>query len=475
MTFLDFIEDFLVYNEYMLFRDDYYNGKYEFCKDVVDGSYWDVCRELDILTQKIRCSNSTIYLYELDVYGRDVCISSHIKESVLNRDMNDIHNVIVRKPEFKKRLESIGLIEPSDPSYFNMYLQFVYFFYILIYFVFPDVKFMDLFLEKNWSSEHTQESDTGMELYEDFIQKNVLQNSRGTILKNRMDTYDRVWSTYQDVFFDFYSRMDGDVDSYLSYFDSKIKVPTIHYSSPYDCFIDFLMKYRSYTINTDFLNNYKELDYSCLESIYLKIQSRLKCIPSTLIPLSSVEEFVSSSSFICLCMDVNHITVTTQSKYDSYNVYEALSKVISFELYQREHYGEGFTFIEGDCISIKSIFIICMLRILLPVSFYYRSKVVDLSNRSNASKKETHSIKHSYNTMKQGELDLGNSSLRDDMFRIACRVIQSIDETGDVKDFLYFELPMNIKCVETMFMADCFPSLLQRISYYEQLNMYLGQ
>lgn len=504
----------------MLFRDDKYNSpKYSFENEPTEVfTYTDLCNTLSHLTE-ILCQDlnlhQEVWLQETLIDGRSVrCkfISEGLKNATLDRGYNEIHNILCRKPEFKRRLEKIGIKEPKDRNTleFSVYLQFLYFFYILIYFVFPNIKFLDLFEPKNWSTENTIECDTGNEIYEDFIIKNLKQNSRvKEMFETKVQSYDDAWSLCCDMFFRYYelnyytfinepgeeafqdSCTKENSEAYTQVVSKKLK--ELHKRiekeilpeatrNLYQDFLDFDINYTSTTLNQDAKLNYEAIDFESLIQISEElIEYDLNAMDENLLKEEDLIWLCEQDEFICLCMGVDHITNTIRNKYKTYEIYAAIKKIWDFEKYQMMYYpvGEGFTFLQKEedeyYMSLADCLVIAKTRIHLPVKFSYYSKRTYLDDRSDGQKKVKHSLKQSFKSVETENFDVKKSVFRDDIFRIACRMQMSILKTNSPREFLYFELPMNTQLFELCEYAESYPQIEQKQQYYELAYMYMKE
>ncbi|MDO4466216.1 MAG: hypothetical protein Q4C49_04340 [Bacillota bacterium] len=495
----------------MLFEEEKYNSyKYSFaCTPQEVYSYHDLCKTLACLTEKLQMDlldNKEIWLQERLLDDRKVrCkfVYEGTKEVVLDRDYHEIHNVLCRKPEFKKRLEKIGIIEPEKNTLeFSIYLQFVYFFYILIYFVFPDIRFLDLFVPKNWSTENTIECDTGNEIYEDFIIKNLKQNSFvKEAYEKKLQDHDDAWSLCNDTYFDYYQALydtyfEDEFEQTLSPKNSQAfksfmaqKLETLNESisihpeekkNAYFAFLDFDNTYVSKTINQDSRINYETIEFEGVKDLCEALKEYpLDELDEYIVLEEQLEDLCEEEFFLCMCMDQDHATQTMRKKYHEYDVYSAIKKVWEFEEYQMIHYplGEGFTFLKKEedtfYMTIADCLVLAKTRIQLPVKLSYYSKRTYLEDRSDGQKKKRHSLKQSYKSAETENFDVKNSRLRDNIFRIVCRLQYMMLTKENPEEFIYYELPMNIQWFDLCEYALAYPQIEQKTEYYQQITTHM--
>ncbi|MBQ0064666.1 MAG: hypothetical protein KBT48_02800, partial [Firmicutes bacterium] len=415
------------------------------------------------------------------------------EEASMGRTYADIENIIVRKKEFRNKLSILHINEPEDKNSadFIYYLQFVYFFYIMTYFVFPKLKFFDLFKEKNWSSENTMQSDTGNELFEHFILQNIYEDPflKELYLK-KIASYDEEWGHCNDRFYEYYEKEYSNKEASKEYQELfkpiiESKIDEIHNrvypkclsmrrtETLFDRFFDFDQSYNSKSINADFLYNYTHLDYEAILNVYEHIQEIDPELERYYVLYEEIEEVINEDVFVCDCMHVDHLTPTTINKYKKYPIKEAILNIWDFEKTQLEEFPDstGFTFIqeyEGNYImNYSDLLIIAMTCIYIPYTISFYSKRTDLYDRSDSSKKKKHSIKESYKVIDQQTFTPKNSSVRDAMFRILCKMEQSLYKYGNPNEFLYYEVPMNIMVFRIMEYGESLPTIEQRTQYYK--------
>ena len=507
----------------MLFEDNKFQSlKYEFDSKVdlsQTYSFYDVSLELNRLTEKLQTSlinQEEVYLHVKDRTGKKVrlkWLNEGLKEETFNRNNQDILNIICQKKEFRKRLESIGIVEEKDKGSINFvyYLQCVYFFYILIYFVFPNVKFMDLFKEKNWSTENTLECETGNEIYEDLIIQNIYENKEWKEkYMHRIQEYDDSWNAFCNCFFSYYELnyyafinvfykdyfvnwqevTDSMYEEFLQdtysyeltqYYQDFIKeelnieIEVEDYKrNVFDSFFDFDLSYNSQTLNQDYLRNIKEFDYASLLKVYDSIQRIPTLFDSIKVYESQYKEILEDSNFIQCVMNVDYLTNTIRKKYKDYHLDKIVQRIIDYEKAQLKFDVEsvGFTFLKKDkeyFLTMADLAIVCMVKVYMPYQLTYTCKRMDLENRSDANKSLKHSVKESFKSIGGSK----NSIFRDSLFLILCRMMKSMYETKNPKEFLYYEVPMNTLIYEIMDREKEYLYLEQRTSYYKQMKDYM--
>lgn len=505
----------------MIFTNKELNSnKYDFSnkpnlkKDIF--SYRDVCKELSVFTQKIYelLSNDVIvetvekgkdkkgYIVELNSLQKiDPVKSSSHTIHIFDRDEDDIYRIIVSKHDFKKNLEKLGFFEPENKGSidFAYYLQVVYFIYICIYFIFPGIKFYDLYDDNNLSSENTLESNTGNEKYEKFIIDNLYQNK---VIKNRqierINKYNESIQKYQDAFFGYYEIMyywfiempaEGgkglfenslsktNSEKFKKYFDEEYRknidvlIDNQLSRNLIDRYFDYINEKQTLAVINDFESNLKYL------MPYFNGVSNDKSdidIPfeyeNAIVYEEDIVDILEEDDFIKTIMCSDKLTNSIKNKFYGYDFIDAIDGVWEFEKAQMNDYdNSGFLFLKKDrrYFMYKSdIAIICLTLKNMNLNVSYLCKRIYLENRSDAQKKATHSIKRSYKVADDHGYSASVSTLRDGIFRILCRLLLVKAKNGNCNEFMYFELPMNTLIYSYMRIAERNRSLENKTEYY---------
>lgn len=116
-------------------------------------------------------------------------------------------------------------------------------------------------------------------------------------------------------------------------------------------------------------------------------------------------------------------------------------------------------------MSMKHVFIICMIRVYLPQSVRYCSKRIILHDRSDGDRSSSRSIKQSFKAENSGDFHPADSALRNDVFRILCRAALCFVESSP-EEFFHYELPMNRMLTEVLHLPEHLPYLEHRTAWF---------
>lgn len=101
-----------------------------------------LAEEIIRVTDLISSTEGRIVCRHKDQNDKEVFVDKlNIDEATWNRRKEEIKQILIRKDKSKfalnNRLEYFGVYEPSEPLEYKKYLQVLYFFYIMNYFIFP--------------------------------------------------------------------------------------------------------------------------------------------------------------------------------------------------------------------------------------------------------------------------------------------------------------------------------------------------
>lgn len=501
----------------MLFKEDRFNSEkydFEYTPNIYAEKYSfrDVCNELNVFTQNVFESlskNNELFTTIKNKEGRPyrVNVENILNDSdpVFNRTADDIYRVIVSKKDFRKNLEKVGFKEPKDKKSLNFanYLQAVYLFYIMIYFIFPKIKFYDLYDKNRLSSENTLESNTGNEIYEQFIKDAIYQNKKVKSREMRREkAYNDAINEYNDAFFGLFeigyyryinmpeqgskevfenSLSNKTINSYIKKFEKlykeniQTKIENKQSNDIFDQYFDYINEIQTKSVVYDFEQGAKALKPYIDELISKKIEIR---IPDKFVKIKVYEDNLfdvlnDDEEFIRTIMNTSKLTNTIKNKYYNYDFVDAIDGVWDFEKKQIENYNDsGFLFLKKNkkyYMSKHDLAIICITLKNLDLNVNYISKRTYLDNRSDGQKKNSHSIKRSYRVTKQGSFDASVSSLRDGIFRILCRMVQIGTYNGNYDEFIFYEYPMNLLNNKYMLQIENIKSLEKKTEHYKKV------
>ncbi len=132
----------------MLFEDKELRSVYDFDREVPDhkANLYELSKELFKLTHLI-ANKKQVKFYYPNINNQSIYVDYyHISEDVFSRSQNDIKELLYRNEiagkdqqqfSLNKNPKQFHIYEPDDLDDYKHYLQLLYFFYILNYFVYP--------------------------------------------------------------------------------------------------------------------------------------------------------------------------------------------------------------------------------------------------------------------------------------------------------------------------------------------------
>ena len=128
----------------MLFNNKELQSNFDIGKDLPDeqANFNFLAEEIIRITEKIYNIEGKIVCRHRDQNNREVFVDRVcIDEATWDRGKEEIKQILVRNDKSRfalnNRLEVFGVYEPSESLEYKKYLQVLYFFYIMNYFIFP--------------------------------------------------------------------------------------------------------------------------------------------------------------------------------------------------------------------------------------------------------------------------------------------------------------------------------------------------
>ena len=128
----------------MLFNNKELQSNFDIGKDLSNEQANINCLAEEIIrvTDLISSTEGRIVCRHKDQNDKEVFVDKlNIDEATWNRRKEEIKQILIRKDKSKfalnNRLEYFGVYEPSEPLEYKKYLQVLYFFYMMNYFIFP--------------------------------------------------------------------------------------------------------------------------------------------------------------------------------------------------------------------------------------------------------------------------------------------------------------------------------------------------
>lgn len=428
-------------------------------------------------------------------------VANNIPEAVFNRSAEDINRIVFYGKEYEKKLSLLGIhrIKPEQSHSFLRYLQMCYFLYLMDYIIFPDVRFFDLFKDCSLSSENVTDGGTGNEKYQDMILQVIYTHPQ---YRQADDAYEHAFDVFQDSFFSWYelsmysymeqNNISSDTgilpatylkdfsiwihDQFRALTDDIIIEPVHSQHCVFDDVLATIKRKEATAVLQDYGMNLLQTDYSFLYSLCEKIMESL--------PEEYETQYITYDQIPLMEQDEDFISILRLGKdrkmpvsrfIETYQISDTVKRIWDFENDQlKRDCTEGqFTFLqemEGQYVmSMKNVFILCMVRIHLPKSVKYYTKQTALHNRSDGKHSFSRSIKHSFKATESDDYDPSNSALRDDIFRILCRAALCIVESS-WEEFFHYELPMNCMLTEVLKIPEDYPLLQQRTAWFTAMT-----
>ena len=433
-----------------------------------------------------------------DITGNPVhIVVSDIPEATLHRTAEDINRIVFYGKEFERKLALLGIhrIKQEQTLFYLRYLQMCYFLYLMDYIIYPDVRFFDLFKENNLSSENVSDAGTGNQKYQDMILQVILQHPQYRKLD---DDYEHAFALFQDTFFTWYelsmySYMENNqiqsdtgilpeqylpdfstyIHSRFSAFNSSVSIPLFQTGrSVFDDVLAVIRRKEAEAVLHDYGMNLDQTDTSFLYD--------LTGIISRTMPEEYEEEYITYEQIPLLEQDHDFLTLLKGNSkrrmpderfIHTYQISSAVRNIWDFEADQlKADFTDGqFTFVQKEdeqyYMSMKHVFIICMIRVYLPQSVRYCSRRIILHDRSDGDRSSSRSIKQSFKAENSGDFHPADSALRNDVFRILCRAALCFVESSP-EEFFHYELPMNRMLTEVLHLPEQLPYLEHRTAWF---------
>ena len=438
---------------------------------------------------------------DTDIIGNHVhIVVSDIPEATLHRTAEDINRIVFYGKEFERKLALLGIHRRKQEQTLSdlRYLQMCYFLYLMDYIIYPDVRFFDLFKVNNLSSENVSDAGTGNEKYQDMILQVILQNPQ---YRKINDDHEHAFDVFQDSFFSWYelsmysymeqNNISSDTgilpatnlnnfsiwihDQFRILTDDIIIEPVQSQHCVFDDVLATIKKKEASAVLQDYGMNLDQTDYSFLHRLSEKIMESLpKEYETQYITYDQIPLIEQDKEFISILRLGKDRKMPVSRFIETYQISDAVKRIWDFENDQlKRDCTEGqFTFLqemEGQYVmSMKDVFILCMVRIHLPTSVKYYTKQTDLYNRSDGNHSFCRSIKQSFKATESDDYNPSNSALRDDIFRILCRATLCIMESS-LEEFFHYELPMNRMLTEVLKFPEDYPFLQQRTAWFTSM------
>lgn len=489
----------------MLFENNKLNNHYYDPSIPPDPLYhysrMDCCHRIEEFTDAFKTEG----YFELTIGERTIKRAvSAIKETVLERSAEDINRLIFYKKEFTGKLSLLNITEPSvNDTFCNArYLKLCYFFYLMDYFIFPEVRFFDLFKKESLSTENIRDSLGKSGIYQEFIMQSVFDSQ---CYHQSIDEYEKLISSYQNSFFDWYELKTYEYGYHYGCLkkDHSFTIPAEHLDSfnriikesieqidqeikdsiiikqtcdPFDRLLSTLKSFDAISTINDYYLNLDELDLEIMEEIAVNIKSRM--------PAGYDKIYLYQEDITAKVQDEEFLDNLISTKPLSINEKKAIRKAVDqiylFESHQGKRLGnDALLFLEMDAdgkyaMSLQSTFIIASVCIYLPHACRYYAKRTYLHNRSDSSRHARHSIIRSFLATDDEDVDRKNSMLRNAVFRIICHYVNVFIVQGK-EEFLNFELPMNKMLQKALILPEELPDLSGRISYLANIIHILNK
>lgn len=189
----------------MLFEDTRLHSKFDFGQTLDDGSatITALCQEIIEKSSQILDmleNNEPILLHHQNISGDKIFVPNELynSEDLFNRDYISIQNIVYRKTKvdigthtaLSFHLKALGVSEPTKgTNQYKHYLQLLYFFYMMRYFVYPNNNFFLMLKEKHRSTYFVPNDRANGGKYWHFIFQNLFDDPNSFLYYVQCDKY----------------------------------------------------------------------------------------------------------------------------------------------------------------------------------------------------------------------------------------------------------------------------------------------
>lgn len=461
----------------MLFKEKELKSNYDF------GQVLEKDSDSDSLVKEIMNKTSMLYsmwkenkivnLHHKDNNDKKIVVDLNlVSDSTWNRSFNEIKEILVRKElngqdqeQFSicKALKKFNVYMPSQINEDITYLQILYFFYMMNYFIFPNVNIFKKFSKENINYLNAYDEGTSNGIYCHFIISNILDNE---IVFRWFYEYCFMTSYFQDRYCIAVKELFEnckDNDELYHHLYTKIENLQLNESnynqkvySIFEC-ADYMHGYTMLAYCLDVLNNLDEA-YFYFDELELPPFENWK---NRYIDVEKIDDFLEENQLYWFCKQkIEKIESRDRIKFLNSKAIQFLKDFIEYDMQPTDYYSD---YRKGSFIEIKDgVAQIYALRIAIIIKTYN-----DLTNLlkvkiKSGKKQELHPLKTSLSIKSTKGVFFPTLVIR--LFMLACHS-QYLNATCNheiyferfKKEFLYPERIF----LETMCKVYEFPNHLQ--------------
>lgn len=369
----------------MLFELKELKSKYDFGEELplFMATLSSLSKELCELTEKIYSFHKegrNIIFHQKDNNGNTLYIDfEKVSKSTLFRSENEIKEILYRKANAQgieqkqfsltKRLKELNIHEGSIEEYQKGYYQILYFFYILNYFVFPNINIFKSISNSNISFEKSYDEGTRDGKVVSFILKNLFEDEK---IFNYFINKQKLLSKQQDILTlqikYLFLLYDDKID--IKNFIKNIEFHTEHNSheNPLINLLEYLFNYNELAYCKDLLINIKQNEMLFkFDNLIFKPPKEWK---KRYIKLEDVNSFLSEQTTYQFCKQVNNDKISKREimKFIDSNAIKFVNKFIKYDLAWMEDFNvDNGLFIEKKDNEL----VIYALKLAVIVNTYY--------------------------------------------------------------------------------------------------------
>lgn len=247
----------------MLFENELLKSKYEFNQELPDemANISSLANEIVRITEIIKSmkDDQVIKFHHQDNNDKTIVVDVNlVSEDTWNRSSNAISEILYRNEKsdgtnqqqssINKTLKKMGILKPDSLDEYKLYLQLLYFIYMINYFAFPNINIFKKLVTISYDVSYDEGTDNGN--YISFMMSNIFDNQ---------------------AVFDKFMKVTNISDKQMKYLtgESNYYVPLVNIkSNVLDLMIGYLHRYSMQAYCQDLINN---LDISIFDFNQLEV------------------------------------------------------------------------------------------------------------------------------------------------------------------------------------------------------------
>lgn len=167
----------------MLFTNEMLQSNFDIGQNLSDeqANFNFLAEEIKKVTESILNMEERLICRHTDQNGKEIFIDKvNIDEATWNRSKEEIKQILRRKDQnrfaLNNRLEAFGIYEPNELLEYKKYLQLLYFFYMMNYFIFPKGNIFKSLSLENMDFKKSYEEGAIEGNYLSFVISNLLDD-----------------------------------------------------------------------------------------------------------------------------------------------------------------------------------------------------------------------------------------------------------------------------------------------------------